>query len=72
MKRTIEQLVALLHRRDERIEELHTQLDAWMEVRRAVLDKGRAPRLHDEIMAQHRHEWPTLWAAIDNALGTQP
>jgi hypothetical protein len=69
---TIEELVVLLHRRDERIEELHTQLDAWEDVRRAVLDKEQTPGFHNLVMGQHRQEWPTLWAAIDNALETQP
>lgn len=67
---TVEHLIALLRRRDERIEELYAELDAWREVRRAVLDKGRAPGFHNLVMEQHRQEWPTLWAAIDNALET--
>ena len=32
---------------------------------RAIEDEGLAPARHQEIMARHRREWPTLWAAID-------
>lgn len=35
---------------------------------RAVYDKGRMPIYHDTVMARHRKEWPTLWAAIDRLL----
>lgn len=37
-------------------------------LRQAILDKGPAPLRHDQIMAKHRAEWPTLWAAIDDLL----
>jgi len=35
------------------------------DLRRAVLDKGPRPDVHEEIMARHRREWPFLWRAID-------
>ena len=34
----------------------------------AVQDEGPAPRYHRDILARHRHEWPTLWHAIDRIL----
>lgn len=37
-------------------------------VRRAIRVKGPQPRLHDEMMARHRKEWPTLWKALDDLL----
>jgi hypothetical protein len=38
------------------------------ELRRAIEDPGPRPDIHFEIMARHRREWPTLWAAIDRLL----
>ena len=55
----------------ERISELRFQLDVWAGVRNAVLEKGLFPTHHNKVMAQHRQEWPTLWAAIDKALHLQ-
>lgn len=37
-------------------------------VRRAIDDPGRFPLYHRRVMATHRSQWPTLWAAIDNLL----
>jgi hypothetical protein len=39
--------------------------DPLSDLRRAILDKGPRPDVHDEIMTRHRREWPTLWRAID-------
>lgn len=37
-------------------------------LRRAVRDPGRYPSHHYSVMMKHRHEWPTLWRAIDQLL----
>lgn len=42
--------------------------DALRDLRRAIQDKGPVPRHHDEIMAEHRAEWPRLWDAIDRLM----
>jgi len=41
-------------------------------VRRAIVIAGPQPSFHDFVMARHRREWPTLWAAIDELLGLDP
>lgn len=38
------------------------------QVREAITNEGPAPKVHHQIMARHRAEWPTLWAAIDRLL----
>ena len=42
--------------------------EAIRKLRRAIEDEGRSPQHHRAVMAQHRHEWPTLWRAIDELL----
>jgi hypothetical protein len=42
--------------------------NALEQLRRAIRDEGPSPRLHRKVMARHRREWPTLWAAIDRLL----
>lgn len=37
-------------------------------IRRAIDDEGPDPVRHRRIMAKHRREWPTLWAALDELL----
>lgn len=39
--------------------------DALEAVRAAVRDKGSHPAYHDDMMARHRRQWPTLWRALD-------
>lgn len=34
----------------------------------ALFAEGPRPDVHREIMARHRAEWPTLWAAIDKIM----
>lgn len=34
----------------------------------ALSGEGPRPDVHREIMARHRAEWPTLWAAIDKIM----
>jgi hypothetical protein len=31
----------------------------------AIENEGPRPDIHREIMARHRKEWPTLWAALE-------
>jgi hypothetical protein len=44
------------------------QANAVEEIREAVQNLGPYPHTHLHIMARHRKEWPTLWAAIDRLL----
>jgi hypothetical protein len=48
--------------RADALEELNDALD---QLEAAIRIEGPAPRVHREVMARHRAEWPTLWAAID-------
>lgn len=32
---------------------------------RAIDESGPNPAYHRKVMARHRAEWPTLWAALD-------
>lgn len=43
-------------------------MNALNDVRRAIQDPGRSPSHHREVMARHRREWPTLWAALDRLI----
>ena len=45
-----------------------SQLEAIDQLRRAVKNEGPMPEYHRRMMAKHRSEWPTLWAAIDAVL----
>ena len=35
-------------------------------IEKAITDKGVNRGWHEEIMARHREEWPTLWRAVDS------
>lgn len=45
-----------------RLDALAAALDA---LDAAITVPGPVPEYHEKIMAKHRREWPTLWAAID-------
>jgi hypothetical protein len=34
-------------------------------VREAIRNEGPQPSYHRRVMLEHRHQWPTLWAALD-------
>ena len=41
-------------------------VNALVPVLEAIVDdEGPHPELHRKVMAKHREEWPTLWAALD-------
>lgn len=42
--------------------------DAIDKLHDAVYDQGSHPSHHAHVMARHRAEWPSLWAAIDALL----
>lgn len=42
--------------------------DLQAALRAAIENEGLRPDVHRAIMARHRHEWPTLWRAIDALL----
>ena len=45
-----------------------SQDEAVQKVKRAILNEGRMPAHHRKVMQQHRKEWPTLWAALDELM----
>lgn len=47
------------------LKRLRAEVDA---VVRAITDAGSHPDYHQALMTRHRHEWPTLWRAIDRLL----
>ena len=40
-------------------------VEAAGDLQKAINNPGVNPRYHHQLMARHRAEWPTLWAAID-------
>ena len=50
-----------------RLDALAAALDA---LDAAIMVPGPVPEYHEKIMAKHRREWPTLWAAIDAVRNT--
>lgn len=45
-----------------------TEHEAAQLIRQAIYNEGPAPSVHKGTMRRHRHEWPTLWLAIDALL----
>lgn len=48
--------------------ELRLALDA---LRRSIEDEGPSPRVHRQIMENHRREWPTLHRAVVRVLNAR-
>lgn len=46
--------------------DLQQLVDAVDELLFAIDNEGSYPEYHRAIILKHRHEWPTLWAAIDS------
>lgn len=59
-----EHIVASLEKRDVALDAAIRQL------REAINNCGSHPEYHDRVMQEQRHQWPTLWLAIDKILET--
>ena len=63
-------------RKESRIIGIEAQLAQAREliknIHTAIHDKGVMPKFHDILMARHKKEWPTLWAALDAILQSVP
>lgn len=57
-----EHIVAELEKRALALEPAIRQL------REAINNCGSHPEYHDHVMQEQRHQWPTLWLAIDKVL----
>ena len=37
-------------------------------IQKAILNEGRNPEYHQQLMRRHKEEWPVLWSAIDKLI----
>jgi hypothetical protein len=62
---TINELQVSLMRSQEEVVRLRKALQA---IETAIIEEGKMPSYHNQVMARHRMEWGTLHNAIDNAI----
>ena len=62
---TINELQVSLMRSQEEVARLRKALQG---IENAIIEEGKMPSYHKQVMTRHRMEWGTLHNAIDNAI----
>ncbi len=62
---TINELQVSLMRSQEEVTRLRKALE---KIEQAIIEEGKMPSYHKQVMARHRMEWGTLHNAIDDAI----